>query len=128
MFSRAPLFTAVLLSSAIFAQSPEPPHIIDPNLTFGSSPEGAAPLVLPKSITELSFTTLRKQGDDRHDENGSSFHPKDFRFPDFRYEVLNLGMGLGKGFEVGLTLPYSWASDPLEAPSSFYTTSNRNGQ
>jgi len=128
MSSRLTLLCAALFCSGAFAQSPEPPHIIDPNLTFGSSPEGSAPLVLPKSITTLSFTTLRKQGDDRHDDSGSSFHPKDFRFPDFRYEVLNLGMGLGKGFEVGLTLPYSWASDPLEAPSNFYTTSNRNGQ
>src|SRR5438067_8511620 len=127
MVSRPAVLTVMLFSSGAFAQSPEPPHIIDPNLTFGASPEGPAPLVLPKSITELSFTTLRKHGDDRHDNNGSSFHTKDFRFPDFRYEVLNMGIGLGKGFEADLTLPYSWASDPLEAPSNFYTTSNRNG-
>jgi hypothetical protein len=75
----APLFCA-----GVFAQSPEAPHLIDPNVTFNESAEGSRILVLPKSITQLSFTTLWKRGDDRHDNNGSSFHVRDLRFPDFR--------------------------------------------
>ena len=46
----------------------------------------------------------------------------------FRYVVLNMGFGLGKGFEVDFLLPNLWTANPLEAPANYYTTSNRNGQ
>jgi hypothetical protein len=117
-----------LMCATAFAQAPEPPHIIDPNLTFTDSPEGSRLLVLPKAITQLSFTSLWKRGDDRHDNNGSSFHVKDFRFPDFRYAVVNMGWGLGRGFEFGFTMANEWVANPLEAPTNYYSTSNRNGQ
>ena len=45
-----------LLCAAAYAQSPEPPHIVDPNLTLGES-EGPRMLVLPKSVTQLTFTS-----------------------------------------------------------------------
>src|SRR5437016_963272 len=122
------VLSIALFCATAFSQSPEPQHIIDPNLTFNDSAEGSRLLVLPKSITQLTFTTLRKRGDDRHDDHGSSFHTRDFRFPDFRYQVLNMGFGLGKGFEFGFTLPNLWVANPLEAPANYYSTSNRNGQ
>jgi hypothetical protein len=103
------------LCAGLYAQAPEPPHLIDPNMTFNEYAEGTRLLVLPKAITQLSFTILWKRGDDRHDDNGSSFHPRDFRVPDFRYVVLNFAVGLGKGFEAGFTLPNSWAANPLES-------------
>ena len=114
---------AVLLQ----AQDPGPVHLQDPTLILDRSGEGQTHLVLPKGLTSLTFSAERRQGDDRHDEDGSPFHSRDRRFPDFRYAVLNMGFGLPGNLEVDFTLPYVWATDFYETPSNFYVMGNRSG-
>ena len=109
------------------AQFPEPPHIIDPNLTL--NPDNERPqLVLPRGLTQLTFTAQSKRGDDRHDADGDPFHIREVRMPLYRFASFNLGWGLGRGLDFSVNVPYEWVSAPLEAPANWYTRSNRNGQ
>lgn len=122
------LLAAAAFPFGVWAQFPDPPHLIDPNLLVNPSPEGTLQLVLPKGLTQLSFSVQRRTGDDRHDANGDAFHVSEPRLPDFRFVTMNLGVGLGHGLDVSVNVPYEWVSDPLEAPRNWYTASNRNGQ
>ncbi|MBK9167703.1 MAG: hypothetical protein IPM24_09590 [Bryobacterales bacterium] len=110
------------------AQEPDATHLQDPTLILDRGSEGRSYLVLPRGLTQITLGAERKRGDDRRDANGTPFRAVDRRYPDFRYAILNMGFGLGKGLELAFTLPYTWASDFYETPRNFYSMANRFGQ
>ncbi|MEX2264006.1 MAG: hypothetical protein WD696_18785 [Bryobacteraceae bacterium] len=112
---------ALGVALAASAQHPGPMHLPDPTLILGSSSEGTTYLVLPKGLTQITFGAQQKMGDDRRDENGTSFHWPDNRMPKFRYAILNMGFGLGKNLEFNFTLPYTWATDFFPSANGLYS-------